>query len=523
MSRKHPLSKNLFFNASTHLLILAVFLVFQILLIGVLSAYLQSISVPVMMGLYFLAMIMCMYVSVRHDNPSTKVFWILLIAVFPAFGILLYIMWGFPRHGKKRHSLEYRSQQAATKALRDYADESEQDTLPAKTDLSGIPSVRLISDYLKNQGFPVFRATGMKYYPSGESLFDDCLKDISRAKKTIFMSFFICREGMLWDRFQKVLLKKAGEGLDIRVLLDDAGTMFSVSEKMARSFRKLGINVQFFNPTHRYLNNLYLNYRNHQKYIIIDSNIGYTGGVNLSDEYANYTSPFGYWKDTGIRLTGRGVFGMSVSFINMWDQTHAILSDSYAEFRPSSPGSGRGICHVFDDGPLNNPQNTAEGIILRMIETASSSVFITTPYLAVSQNFIDTLCRVAKSGVRISLLLPWRLDHWYVFEVTRSHFLPLIESGVEIYRYLPGMLHSKMIVVDDVHALIGSINLDNRSFYIQYEDGVWLSGNLVVKDMRKDIEKSISESTRVSIDEIKKGGVVRNAFGLLLRIFSPMM
>jgi cardiolipin synthase len=523
MSRKHPLSKNLFFNATTHLIILAVFLGLQLLLIGVLSAYLQSISAFVMIGLYLLAMIMCTYVSVRHDNPSTKVFWILLIAVFPAFGILLYIMWGLPRHGKKRHSLEHRSQEAATKALLDYAEESEQDALPAGTEFHGNPSVRLLSDYLKNQGFPVFRATGMKYYANGESLFEDCLIDISRAKKTIFMSFFICREGKLWDQFQETLLKKAAEGLDIRILLDDAGTMFSVSEKMAKSFRKRGINVQFFNPTHRYLNNLYLNYRNHQKYIIVDSDIGYTGGVNLSDEYANYTSPLGYWKDTGIRLSGRGVFGMSVSFINMWDQTHAQLSESYAQFRPSTPDTGRGICHVFDDGPYNNPQNTAEGIILRMIETAGSSVFITTPYLAVSQNFIDTLCRVAKSGVRISLLLPWRLDHWYVFEVTRSHFLPLIEAGIEIYRYLPGMLHAKMLVVDDAHALIGSINLDNRSFYIQYEDGVWLSGNPVVKDMRKDIEKAISESCRVSIEEIKKGGVVRNAFGLLLRIFSPMM
>ncbi len=523
MSHKRPVSRKLFFNATTRLIILAVFLGLQLLLIGLLSVFLQSRSVIVVIGLYIMALAMCGYVSVRHDNPSTKVFWIILIAVFPAFGILLYIMWGLPRHGKKRHSLEHRSQKAATKALSDYAAETRQDSFPSGKEMHTTPSIRLISDYLTNQGFPVSRGTGMKYYPSGEALFEDCLKDISRAKKTIFMSFFICREGRLWDRFQEALLKKAAAGLDIRILLDDAGTLFSISDKMAEDFRKQGVKIQFFNPTHRYLNNLYLNYRNHQKYIIIDSDIGYTGGINLADEYANYTSPLGYWKDTGIRLNGCGVFGMSVSFINMWDQTLALLSDSYASFRPSVPGIGRGICHVFDDGPFNNPQNTAEGVILRMVETAGSSVLITTPYLAVSQNFIDTLCRVAKSGVRIALLVPWRLDHWYVFEVTRSHFLPLIEAGIEIYRYLPGMMHAKMIVVDDAHALIGSINLDNRSFYIQYEDGVWLSGNHVVSEVKKDIEKAISESCRVSIEEIRKGGILRNAFGLLLRIFSPMM
>lgn len=517
------MSKTLFFNATTHLIILAVFLGLQLLLIGLLSAFLQSISAYVMIGLYILALFVCGYVSARHDNPSTKVFWILLIAVFPAFGILLYILWGLPRHGKKRHSLEHRSQEMATQALKVYSDENGQGIIPAGSELRSNPSIKLISDYLTNQGFPPAFSTVMKYYPSGESLFEDCLKDISRAKKTIFMSFFIFREGKLWDRYMEVLRKKAGEGLDIRILLDDAGTMFSVSEQMAEDFRKEGINIQFFNPTHRYLNNLYLNYRNHQKYIIIDSDIGYTGGINLADEYANYTSPLGYWKDTGIRLNGQGVFGMTVSFINMWDQTLGILSDSYASLRPSTPGVGRGFCHVFDDGPFNNPQNTAEGTILRMIETARTSVYITTPYLAVSQSFIDTLCRVAKSGVRICLLVPWRLDHWYVFEVTRSHFLPLIEAGIEIYRYLPGMMHAKMIVVDDVHALIGSINLDNRSFYIQYEDGVWLTGNHVVSDMRKDIEKAITESSLVSVEEIRKSGFIRNALGLLLRIFSPMM
>jgi len=209
MSRKSPISRKLFFNATTHLIILAVFLGLQLLLIGVLSAFLQSTSALVMIGLYILALVMCGYVSVRHDNPSTKVFWIILIAVFPAFGILLYIMWGLPRHGKKRHSLEHRSQEAATKALKDYAYETRQDPLPAGTESRGNPSVRLLSDYLTNQGFPVSRETAMKYYPSGEALFEDCLKDISRAKKTIFMSFFICRDGKLWDRFQETLLKKA--------------------------------------------------------------------------------------------------------------------------------------------------------------------------------------------------------------------------------------------------------------------------------------------------------------------------
>lgn len=523
MSRNRLSSRKLFFNASTHLLILAVFFFLQIGLIAVLSAFLQSLSSYLMALLYLIGLFVCLYVSARHDNSSTRGFWILLIAVFPAFGIIMYLMWGLPRHGRKSQSLAVHSQEAAEKALACFSKEDDHTKAISSITYKNNPSVRTISRYLTFQGFPVFSETRMKYFPSGEALFDDCIKEISRAKKTIFMAFFIFREGRLWDRFHDILMQKVASGVDVRILLDDAGTMFSLSPEMTATYREEGINIQFFNPTHRYLNNLYLNYRNHQKYIIIDSNIGYTGGINLSDEYANYTSPLGHWKDTGIRLTGRGVYGMTVTFINMWDQTVRKLSHSYTDYLPSIQVKGNGFCHVFDDGPFNNPKNPAEGMINRMIETAHESLLIATPYLAVSKYFINTLCRVSRSGVRVALLVPWKLDHWYVFEVTRSHFLPLMEAGVEVYRYTPGMQHAKMIVADDTHALVGSINLDNRSFYIQYEDGVWLYGNKVVSEVKADIEQAISQSCRVTIPEIQGAGFVRNSLGLVLRIFSPLM
>jgi cardiolipin synthase len=363
----------------------------------------------------------------------------------------------------------------------------------------------------------------MTYFGSGEELFEDSFRALTEAKKSIFMSFFILREGQLWTRFHEILSRKASEGLDVRILIDGAGTMFNVSDKMIRSLRDERISVQVFNPTHRYLNNLYLNYRSHQKYILIDSDIGYTGGINLADEYANYSSPLGYWKDTGIKLVGRGVYGMTVTFLCMWDLTAKKLSDSYEQFRPAACPQTKGFCHAFYDGPYNNPKNPAEGTIMRMIETAHSSLLIATPYLAVSQEFVHTICRVAKSGVRVALLVPWQLDHWYVFEVTRSFFLELMDSGVEVYRFSPGMMHAKMIAVDDTHALVSSINLDNRSFYIQYEDGVWFFGNKAVHRVHRDIENAIARSCRVTIPEIRDAGFLRNSIGYMLRMFSPLM
>lgn len=516
--------KRIFINATVRLVVLALGLCLQLALAIALSFFLERTSVTVLVLMYVIAAMAFVYVSAHHDNPSTRPFWLLLIAIFPTFGLIIYLMWGRPRHGTRRHSLEMASQKDAAEARIKYMEDLQETAGRSDLELSAkYPNVWNTSRYLRAFGFPVYGDTKITYFPSGEELFADCLSYMKNARKSIFLSFFILRDGRLWQDFYAVLREKALAGLDVRLLIDDAGTMFNISADFITELKRNAIQVELFNPTHRYLNNLYLNYRNHQKIIVIDSEVGYTGGVNLADEYANYTAPFGYWKDTGLRLEGQGVFGLTVTFIDMWDQTRRQLSKSYAGYRPSYHINEEGYCQVFSDGPSNNPCNPAEGLIFRMIESAQKYVYLTTPYLAVSQSLIDAICRVAKSGIRVVLLVPYQLDHWYVFEVTQSYFASLIDCGVEVYRFSPGMLHAKMIVADDVHALVGTINLDNRSFYSQYEDGVWFCGKKAVADVKTDIENSLARSYRVTLEDCKKIGPLRYAFGLLLRMFSPLM
>ena len=516
--------RRIFFSATARLLVLAFVLILQITMAAVLSLFLQQLSIAVMAVLYVVSFIAFIFVSARHDNPATRPFWLLLIALFPGFGVLIYLMWGLPRHGARSHAIDAASQKDSMEALKAYSEDLQEEAGRCDLKLSfEYPAVWNASRYLQAHGFPVYTGTKITYFPSGEELFADCLSNMKKARKSIFLSFFILRDGKLWQEFYPILCERARLGVDIRLLIDDAGTMFNISKEFIHDLRSRGIRVELFNPTYRYLNNLYLNYRNHQKIIVIDSDIGYTGGVNLADEYANYTAPFGYWKDTGLRLEGNGVFGLTATFIDMWDQTRQKLSKSYALYRPSLKVEEDGYCQVFSDGPANNPVNPAEGLIFRMIESAQKYVYLTTPYLAVSQALIDTICRVARSGVRVVLLVPYQLDHWYVFEVTQSFFAALIDAGVEVYRFSPGMLHAKMVVADDIHALVSTINLDNRSFYSQYEDGVWFCGKKTVSEVREDIEHAVSQSSRVTTEDLKKIGLLRSSFGLLLRIFSPLM
>jgi len=524
MSTRKEKERKVFVSASVRLVVLAIGFFLQIAFAAFLAVFLQRLSVAVMVLLYIVSFIAFIYVSARHDNPSTRPFWLLLIALFPGFGLILYFMWGLPRHGTRRHAVEMASQKDAWDALKAYSEDMQKTAGRGDLELSlQYPVVWNTSRYLRTFGFPVFSETKITYFKSGEEFFADCLSRMKNAEKSIFLSFFILRDGRLWQEFYSVLCEKALLGVEIRLLLDDAGTMFNISAEFIEDLVSKGIQVDLFNPTHRYLNNLYLNYRNHQKIIVIDSEVGYTGGVNLADEYANFTSPFGYWKDTGVRLEGQGVFGLSVTFIDMWDQTKRRLSKEYNAYRPLLHMEEVGYCQVFCDGPANNPSNPAEGLVFRMIESAQKYVYLTTPYLAVSQALIDTMCRVAQSGVRVVLLVPYQLDHWYVFEVTQSFFPALIDAGVEVYRFSPGMLHAKMIVADDIHALVGTVNLDNRSFYSQYEDGVWFCGKSAVAAVKHDIEQSVAQSYRVTKADLKKIGLLRASFGFLLRIFSPLM
>jgi cardiolipin synthase len=524
MSTRGKKERRVFFSATVRLVILTLGLFLQMALAAVLAYFLQRLSVVIMVLLYLVSFAVFIYVSVHHDNPSTRPFWLLLIALFPGFGLLLYFMWGLPRHGMKRHAIQFASQKDASDSLMAYSGEI--DDAAGRCDISlslMYPTLWNASRYLRSYGFPLCGNTKITYFPSGEAFFTDCLDVMKSAQKSIFLSFFILRDGRLWQQFYEILRAKALLGVEIRLLIDDAGTMFNISPEYIKELQQNGIQVDLFNPTHRYLNNLYLNYRNHQKMVIIDSDIAYTGGVNLADEYANYTSPFGYWKDTGVRLDGQGVFGLTTTFINMWDQTKHRLSKSYMSYRPQHLVQEEGYCQVFSDGPSNNPKNPAEGLIFHMIESAQKYVYLTTPYLAVSQALIDTLCRVALSGVRVVLLVPYQLDHWYVFEVTQSFFPALIDAGVEIYRFSPGMLHAKMVVADDIHALVGTINLDNRSFYSQYEDGVWFCGKQAVTEVKNDIEHSVSQSYRVTKEDMNKIGLIRASLGYILRLFSPLM
>jgi len=304
-------------------------------------------------------------------------------------------------------------------------------------------------------------------------------------------------------------------------LYDDLGSIITLPKDFIRQLENDGIKVMAFNPVHRYVSRFYLNFRNHQKIVVIDGNIGYTGGANLADEYANLYEKHGHWKDTAIRLEGEAVWTLTVTFLQMW-QTESRVEEDYGKYRPTTGTGEDGFFQPFSDSPVSG-NNVAKILYRQIISSAKKYVYITTPYLVIDDEMVNELCLAALTGTDVRIVVPKVYDKWYVYKVTCSNYKRLLEAGVRIYEYTPGYIHAKTIISDDDNAVVGSINMDYRSFYLHFENGVWICGSSVIQDIREDILLTMDQCEEIILDEWNRRPWYKKACELLFRIFAPLL
>ena len=279
-----------------------------------------------------------------------------------------------------------------------------------------------------------------------------------------------------------------------------------------------------FAPIHKNVDRLSFNYRNHQKITIVDGNIGYCGGINLADEYANIIRRFGNWKDTALRLEGEGVWGLTSIFLEMWEVAMGYeITTDYTVYMPTVKMPSDGFVQPFCDGPANNPNNPAEDVYTHLINKARDYVYITTPYLVIDRKMTEDLCRTARSGVDVKIIVPHIYDKWYVYMVNVANYGPLIANGVHVYEYMPGFIHSKTVVCDDECAVCGTINMDYRSFYLHYECGVFTCESSAVADIRDDIHETLKQCQEIYLDEWQSRPWYEKIIQWVLRLFAPVL
>lgn len=454
-------------------------------------------------------------VLVNNDiSPSYKIAWIAIVLIFPLSGHIMYVLWGNSSISKK-----------LTRKIMDHINYglkyNEQDKKVIESFDKEYPQISRMSKYMRKENFPLYRNNNVTYYPMGEAAFDAMIRDFEDAKEYILINFYIIAEGKLWDRIHKVLKKKIDEGIEVYLLYDDFGVMLRTGKDFEKKLRMEGFKIRVFNPIHKYMDKLYMNYRSHQKVVVIDGKAGYTGGLNIGDEYANIFERFGVWKDTAVRIEGDAVRSLIITFLQMWSVTSDKDEDYNKFFRSNTEIKTRNYCHILSDGPANNPDNPIENIYLQMINYSTDYLYITTPYLIIEEDLRQALETAVKSGIDVRIITPKIPDKKTIKMLTNYNYGRLLKNGVRIFEYSKGFIHAKMIV-NETSAIVGTVNMDYRSFYLHYECGAWICSPKTVGEITRDIRATIEESEEIYYEDWKKRPIYVKLFQWFANLFQTL-
>lgn len=348
------------------------------------------------------------------------------------------------------------------------------------------------------------------------------LTQLSQAEHFIFLEYFIIAEDYMWGRILEILAEKAAAGVEVRVLYDGTCAVARLPYNYPQKLQKLGIQCRMFAPLRPFVSTHY-NYRDHRKLMIIDGKVGFTGGINLTDEYINRIHPYGHWKDNGLLLRGEGVRSMTLMFLQMWnlhlEQSQEDFS-RYLDCGISLPSQGYLI--PYGDSPLDT-DSVGEMVYIDILNRARRYVHIMTPYLILDNEMITALCFAAQRGVDVKIIMPHIPDDEIPFALAHTYYRRLLDCGVQIFEYVPGYIHAKVFVSDDCRAVVGTINLDYRSLYHHFECAVYHYQTPVVAQVEQDVQETLEKCIPADRALLKRDSLLRKIAGACTRLIAPLM
>lgn len=463
-----------------------------------------------------LAVALTLRIYAKHTNSAYKISWIILVLVFPIFGICLYLLFG----NEGTTAAIKKNFDKVRGMLNGLLVQKEETAKALEEEDKGIFNQTY---YLQKQcGYPVYQDTDIEFYSDTKKALEAQKEELKKAEKFIFMEYHAIEDSTAWAGIEKILVEKAAAGVEVRVFYDDMGSIGFLSKPFEKRLNSEGIKCHVFNPLIPIVN-VFMNNRDHRKITVIDGKVGFTGGYNLADEYFNLTHPYGEWKDSGVKLVGAAVRSLTVIFLEMWNAVQKTPEDVNI-FLPDFPYQARenGYVQPYADSPLYD-ENIGENVYLNMIKNAKDYVYITTPYLIIDDEMQKELILAAGRGVDVRIITPGIPDKKIIFGVTRSYYAVLAIKGVRIFEYTPGFIHSKQFVCDDEIAAVGTINMDFRSLYLHFENGCLFSHCKAVKEVRKDFEELFPVCEEVTKQYAKKKNLALKGKERILRLFSPLM
>lgn len=496
--------------------IIVLLLLLQIFALVFLFRTFEASAPHVYTAMTILAIAVVLYLINSSIDPTAKVTWLIIITLTPVFGGLL---------------LLYTQTDIGHRAVKDMISRmvsTTRDAIPqdpkAVQDLEKeSPASAALAHYISRSGcYPVYGNTEVTYFPSGEDKFAELLVQLERAERFIFLEYFIIDEGLMWGRVLDILARKARAGVDVRVMYDGTCEFSTLSRNYPKLLKGLGIQCNVFSPATPFLSTHY-NYRDHRKILVIDGHTAFTGGVNLADEYINRVEKYGHWKDTAIMLQGEAVKSFTLMFLQIWNIFEK--EPDYASFLSCPtypPRNAKGFVIPYADCPLDQDK-VGERVYMDILNRAQTYVHIMSPYLILDREMETALKFAAERGVDVSLILPGIPDKKVAFALAQTHYASLMESGVQLYEYTPGFVHAKVFVSDDCKAVVGTINMDYRSFYHHFECAAYLYKTACIPAIEADFQDTLKKCKRVTWDTLKHGSIRRKLTGLLCKAVAPLM
>lgn len=490
--------------------IVAVGLIFQLLISLLINIFLIE-KVWIINFLYILLSLLLILGLIRNSkNYSYTLPWIVILLITPLGGTLMYVIIGQNRKNSKVLKDIIKSEKNSKKYL--IQDEK------LGYEIQGNNILKYISEYA---GYPVSNRNIVDYYSLGDDVFPIMLEEIEKAEKFIFFEYFIVKQGKMWSSILEILERKAKMGVEVRVMYDDAGCISTLEDGYNNFLESKGIKCVVFNKLHP-LSSVVMNNRDHRKILIIDGKTAFSGGINIADEYINIDSPYGHWKDNAIKIEGDSVYNFTVMFLTMWN-AFKNEDDNFEIYKHNFDKkiNKDGYIVPYGETPLDE-EETGKDIYLNIINQSTRYVSIFTPYLIIDTDMINSLILAAKRGVEVNIVIPGIPDKKIVYTLSESYLELLVNNGVNIYKYTPGFIHSKVFLSDDHIATVGTINLDYRSLYLHFECGVYLENCSCIKDIKRDVDETIKKSTKVTKEKATPN-LIKAMWQAILRLFAPLM
>ncbi len=477
-------------------------------IVSLISLNYTLISIFSVLNLFLVA-----YILARHQNPSYKIAWCLVVFIFPLIGAFFYLFYGLSTIPRAFKNVIIKEEEKLKHCYRD--NESIDKTKYSYEDIVQFEYLKKISSY------NYYENNNIDYFGSGEAYFEAMKQDLKEAKHFIFLEYYIVSKGKLLSEIIEILKIKVKEGVEVYFMYDDLGCLNTLETNFKEKMKDLGIKIAIFNPFNfKTLNRL--NNRNHRKITVIDNNIGYMGGVNMADEYVNIYQKYGHWKDSGIRIEGSAVYNLTIMFIQFYNATNNENLDyqqyklNYRKFENNS------LLLPFSDSPKDDSY-IGRSIHLDLINKARSNLYIKTPYLVLDYELINSLIKASEKGVDVCVILPHKFDKKATKLASQSNYKQLVQKGVKVYEYLDGFIHSKEIIMDDELALIGTINMDYRSYYLNYECGCLYNDKNIIYKMKNDFKETVNKSKLITIQEISKRNIIVKIMMVIVNIFSSLL